>query len=306
MAEIIPFPDQEKQNYQLAKKAIEDKDYQLATQLFTKNYAGHRSFKTNKLLVNALILDAQFEEALTIADEFYSDYLKRGDQFAVYLTVLLKNNKFIRAWQLVKSQSFAMPIVESAENDYREKFDKQLRQNERQFSHLGAVDFFGQQQIVQSGLELPKKEFLTACQNIFMDKDVHPIIKSSLLQEVQSIPNTFGAIDYLWIDGIQKKIEMKNLIANENEPVLRKINQLTKNEDGSIDVQLNKSLNHMLNLKLGMMYPFADKFAGVEEEWIELVKSELGIASTFKRTDDLKNMIELNQLLSKELTEIMN
>lgn len=306
MAEIIPFPDQEKQNYQLAKRAVNDKNYQLASQLFTKNYDGHRSFKNNKLLVNSLVLDAQFQEALIIADEFYSDYLKRGDQFAVYLNILLKNNKFIRAWQLVKEQPFATSLVLDAENEYREKFDKQLRQNERQFSHLGSVDFFGQQQIVQSGLVLPKNEFLDACQKIFMDKDVHPIIKSSLLQEVQKIPNNIEIINYLWVDGTQKKIDVKKLVANENEPVLLTINQLTKNDEGTIDVQMNNSLNHMLNLKLGMIYPFASEFLGIEKEWIELVKSELGMESTFKRTENLTYMVELNALLSKELTEIMN
>ena len=306
MPDIIPFPDQEKQNYQLAKKAIIEKNYQLATQLFTKNYIGHQSFKTNKLLVNALVLDEQFDEALAIADEFYGEYLKRGDQFAIYINILLKNNKFIQAWKLVKQQPFATPIVENAESEYRENAGKQLRQNERQFSHLGSMDFFGQQQMVQTGLILPKKEFIEACQIIFIDKDVHPIIKSSLLQEVQSIPNNIDILDYLWIDGTHKKINMKNLVANENEPVVRKINQLTKNDDGTVDVQLNKSLNHMLNLKLGMIYPFAGLFLDVEEEWIELVKNELGIESTFKTTENLKDMISLDQLISRELTEIMN
>ncbi|TWW13972.1 hypothetical protein LABALGNA3A7_02160 [Dellaglioa algida] len=306
MPDIIPFPGQEKQNYQLAKKAIIEQNYQLATQLFTKNYIGHRSFKTNKLLVNALVLDEQFDEALAIADEFYGEYLKRGDQFAIYINILLKNNKFIQAWKLVKQQPFATPIVENAENEYRENAGKQLRQNERQFSHLGSMDFFGQQQIVQTGLILPKKEFIEACQIIFIDKDVHPIIKSSLLQEVQSIPNNIDILDYLWIDGTHKKVNMKNLVVNENEPVVRKINQLTKNDDGTVDVQLNKSLNHMLNLKLGMIYPFTGLFLGVEEEWIELVKSELGIESTFKTTENLKDMISLDQLISRELTEIMN
>lgn len=306
MAEIIPFPDQEKQNYQLAKKAVDEKNYQLATQLFGKNYTGHRSFKTNKLLVNALVLDEQFEEALVIADEFYKDYLKRGDQFAVYVGILLNNNKFIRAWKLVKQEPFATSIVENAESEYRTQFGKQLRQNERQFSHLGAMDFFGQQQLVQVGLMLPKKEFLEACQNIFVDKDVHPIVKSSLLQEVQGIPNNIGVLNYLWVDGTQKEIDMKNLISSEDEPVLRKVEQLTKNDDGSADVQLNKSLKHMLNLKLGMIYPFAGLFSGVEKEWVELVKSELGIKSAFKTSDSLKDMVALNQLISKELTEIMN
>lgn len=124
MGETIAFPDEYHRLVRAGKKALESHQHIKATKYLKQAVLLEQTFEVNHLLVEALCMNNQFEEALELADQYFAGYFESPERFMEYFHLLLLNRQYLQArhYQIMvlKHRDFPKEVFQETLSELRQ------------------------------------------------------------------------------------------------------------------------------------------------------------------------------------------
>ncbi|GAA6112495.1 MAG: hypothetical protein M3005_03330 [Apilactobacillus sp.] len=257
-------------------KNISDGKYQLAANQ-AKDYL---EIKPNEeievLLVQSLFQLKQYIEAKKEVIEFPNAFIKNEKDFALMLKVLIKNDEFIKAREIVvslKSEELffnvGMNLIEKAEEDILMNSAESVRQQAQKYYHISNKQtLYWQKEAFLAGQHLPYVEFVKYSRFVLMDPFVQSIIKSEVIDTLRKV-GCEDNVDMLWIDKTSRKVELSNVKSLDEMESYKYIhNKLL--EDYMSDPEKMMLLGSYFQHQAILMYPFNDEIIYDYKRWYRL------------------------------------
>ncbi|MDD9138291.1 hypothetical protein H7198_01520 [Fructobacillus sp. CRL 2054] len=241
-------------------EAFANQNYQQAISLLNEVYENERTFTNNQLFAKALKENGQIDSALTIAQEYVGEYLGKKEDYQFYFDLCLAAGYFIMARRMAMESIFTedrderlLQIHEAEELAWEERA-ADIQKTHRQFKHLAGYDVLTQQQIYQDAQTLPVEEFVDAANTVLLDPDCMPIIRVSILTDIQCL-ELHRKVKYLYIDGK----EYTTILCEQPKPlrddVYFEARDYLSETVGQEDPVANQMLQEQLRLEMNVLFP---------------------------------------------------
>lgn len=248
--------DQQMQ-FEKAQQALDQHQYSEAARLLEELNSEVDQFIINHSLVKALYETEQYTQAWAMVKENFADYQQSPELTTLAVQVAIANQQMINARKLAvtsRNQASLLSEIERAEEKMRQTLHQSLQTNQRRFIHLGDQSFNGQQERFQAAEKLPLTEYVQATRYLVRDPFVRPLIRASILQNLQQL-QVRGAITIYWIDDQEYQINLDQLKPIDEYPVVQEIHQLLLDRYGQSDPVTLQTYLQEFYLQLTLLYP---------------------------------------------------
>ncbi|MBT9673033.1 hypothetical protein GPK34_13430 [Secundilactobacillus kimchicus] len=263
-----------------ANQAFKDGDWQTAVQRYEAIYQTRPSAKINHLLARSLMSLGDAAYAFEVVLQAPDSYLSDADHFQFLMTVVLENDQLLMANQIAATvtnsamKQAANQQINMAEQHHRQQVGFQAAY--QAFYQLATESIAGQRERYERGKQLPLKEWLTATQHLLVDPFVTPIIRVTLLQDLQKL-RFDKPVRFQWLIGEPREIVPSQLTDFDEQPTVRQVQERLletlsrRGTDPGLSVALLEG--EMVNLTL--LYPFIDDVVTSPERWVAAASQSL-------------------------------
>lgn len=288
-------------------------NFHQAADYFEMAYSQKQELDLNRILVGTLYEDQQYSLANVYLEDFIDDYLNSKELFKLALNILLKNQNFIYAHEMV---NFADPrwydeAFEQVERDEalsRSQMAATQKTLAQSFYHLSDGGFAKQRSRFESSFKLPLHEWWSGAKFLLLDPYISPLIRSSLIETAQKL-RIDEKVDFYWID---KKIyqvtpsDLKELLLMDSYVSLKK---RLDQQLGADDPVASEMLTANLRMQTSLLYPKISTGIFETENWIdEMINQYNGAAGISKMSDKQRAIFDqldtlINQIVKSEHDE---
>ncbi|MGX7052072.1 type I restriction endonuclease subunit R [Leuconostoc palmae] len=256
-----------------AEEEITQKNWHDASETLMTIYESVGNFDVNYRLVNALAMDEQYQLAASYADDFLTDYLEKESDFRLIVTLAIKNQNFVYAQQLVSlcnNAAMKQTLIENirhAEQIAKDTMSITFQTISRQFYHLSDYDIVEQRDRYESARHLPIEEFVTGAKYLLVDPYVTPIIRATLLEDLQKL-NVTETITYRWLDNELYNIKLDTIPLLTESKIFEVVAELLDEKLGHDDPVAIDILAQQVRFEMTLIYPKVDEIITEPEEWV--------------------------------------
>lgn len=264
-----------------ATHAFKKGDWQTAVKIYETIYRVQPSIRINHLLACSLLKLGNKEYALEMVLQALDSYLVDERHFRFLITVIIKNEQLLMANQIattikdlgMKKETKQKISIAELNRRHRTGFNDDCQK----FYQLSTKSIYGQRQRYEEGKHLPLKEWIMATKKLLVDPYTKPIIRVTLLQDLQKI-RFDEPLNFQWLEGKPREIVPSKLIDFEKHPTVNMVQSLLLEtlSQQKINPELSMVImeNEMVNLTL--LYPFIDDVIISPEMWITSTIKHLG------------------------------
>lgn len=211
MSNRIPFPKNYERFIQLGKEATNSNDLKKAIDYFLKAYEIRPEFSLNVLLANTYLDIGENEQALFLAMDKKEAYLSCIEFTELFIQILIQNQKFIDAHCVInerilleqtgelKKLILLKKKVRDTERMYKQFETRKIKLLEDELADLDKHSYDEQLSIVKKAGKLPQEEFVAIGKKILLNKQVHNLVRSWILEEFAKL-RIKEPIDFIWRD----------------------------------------------------------------------------------------------------------
>jgi hypothetical protein len=311
MGEQINFPGNYERYIEMGQTALANQEYSYALEQFKAAYQVKQEFSVNELIVKTALLCGANADALEYAAEMVNYYLTDGNRFKQYLTVLAKNQKFVRAYQLIVSEQEALTTSEVAAfkqlvNTFELTYEKQnkalIYQLLAKLHELEQLPANRQLVAIKESLNLPQTEFLTFCEDYLANKQLHVLGRCWLLEQLvllgsQQVVQFLAVTDELYVI---LPIELAN--ANQNQFVqqgLALINEQLANDNPTLAMAIEDEFK----LQASLLYPTEIVNSYSIEAWFQSYLMEYELEN-IQETPEIRAVQELKRRIQLKIQDL--
>lgn len=285
-----------------AKIAITNENWGTASDLLETLYQETPDEEVNKLLVQSLYEDEQYQTALTYALEFETQYLSDSTTVELIIAVFLATNQFIRARVFANSVEFAHRVkliaqITRAEEQAELDLTETIATNAKHFYHLGDATFAEQKQRVENAYQLPLNEYVKGAAFLLRDAYTSILIRSSIVQILQQL-QLDQDLKMLWIDDQEHEFNAVKVTPLDENPIYLNVNQLFRDLMGDDDPVLLNGLLQEFKLQMVFSYPFIEKVVVDYQVWVEISIKKIKNQEISEVTPEIESMLVWQKTLS--------
>ena len=237
------------------------------------------SIQINVLYVQALLKVKQYHRAYTEAINYELQYLKNREYFEVWIDVLLDNELFIPArlsvvnYQKIFGQDKVyryLKMIEQKEDLVASEQANTVKQNLKNFYHLGDQPSWNQQQVLNSADHLPLSQYVIGAQFILRDPFVKPLIRATILNTLLDLQYS-KSIAFIWIDNEEHSIIPNKVNEKSREEKIKELREILKERlanDNPIDYE---NYSQQLQIQLLLLAPFECDIITDSKGWIDIL-----------------------------------
>lgn len=274
----IPFPKNYERFIELGQEAMSQGKLMEAIDYFQKAYAIRQDFPLNFLIASTYLEVGDEEQALFLATEMKEEYVSCLEYAELYIQILIANHKFIHAHSIInerilreksgemKQLIFLKKKVRHAELIYEQFEIGKIRELKDELRCLKEHNYYEQLAIVKKSVHLPQEEFISIGKSILLDKDVHNLVRSWVLEEFAHL-HIKEEIEFLSGDQECHKIIPAKIGGPLDCASYQKILLFLEKELINDDPILLLDLMEEIRLHFALLYPLADQVITNPKLW---------------------------------------
>ncbi|CUS26440.1 hypothetical protein FC70_GL001448 [Paucilactobacillus oligofermentans DSM 15707 = LMG 22743] len=295
--------DEQLKQFAEAKTAVEEQNWGLASNLLELLYQSIPDQEVNRLLVQSLYEDEQFQTALTYALEFESSYLIDEESSNLIISVFSATNQFIRARVFANlltdnnHQTIIINEIIQAEEQAKLNLTETIATNLKHFYHLGDVIFSEQKQRFENAYQLPLSEYIKGASFLLRDPYTNLLIRSSIVQILQQL-KLDQIFKMLWIDEREYEFNAATIIPLDDNNIYCEVNELFKQKMGNEDPVLLDALLREFKLQMVFSYPFIEKIIINTELWTEISIKKIMNQELNEKTPEIEVILDWQNALN--------
>lgn len=254
------------------------------------------------LYAQALMMDQQYTKAWRIIENDHDAYVNDPARQSFYLHVMLQNQLFITA-RLYANQLANGSMeeqIKAAEEQALQNESATIQAREKNFYHLGDRPFQGQQERFEEAAKLPLANYLKAAQFVIRDPYVHPLLRSSVIQDLANL-HVDRQMTFYWIDEQEHTVNPGQLLPLDKLPVVRRMMQRLQDKYAQSDPMSYQSFVQQFHLQLILLYPRIAETITDEDAWFQVL-------TAYSRTDNtsrIKRAYEWQAKLMRIIQKLM-
>lgn len=243
--------------FEKAQQALDQQQYSEAARILALLNDEVDLFVINHSLVKALYEMGQYRQAWSLINEHLADYQQSAELTALAVQVALANHQMINARKLAlasRHDDRLLRQIDQAEDKMRETMQQSLQGIQRRFIHLGDQAFNGQQERFHAADQLPLNEYVQAAKYLVRDPFVRPLIRASIIQNLQQL-QVKEIITIYWIDDQEYSVDLAKLKPVDEYPIVIEVQKLLSDRYGQSDPVTLQTYLQEFYLQLTLLYP---------------------------------------------------
>lgn len=226
------------------------------------------------LYSQALMADQQYTKAWRLIENDRDAYIDEQSRQSFYLAVMLKNQLFINA-RLFANQlandAMIKQITMAEENALQTEIAT-IEAREKNFYHLGDRPFCDQQERFEEAAKLPLANYLKAAQFVIRDPYVHPLLRSSIIQDLANL-KVNREMTFYWLDEHEYSVNPGRLKPLDKLSVVANIMQKLQERYAQHDPMSYQSFVQQFHLQLILLYPRIAETITDPDAWFQVLTS---------------------------------
>lgn len=257
-----------------AQTEMKQENWHDAAESLTVIYETIATFDINYRLVTALFMDEQYQLAASYADDFLLNYLEEETDFRMLVALAIQNQNFVYAQQLVMLwqdetvQAAVLSDIRDAEVRAKTTMAATFQTIARQFYHLSDYSIMEQRDRYESARHLPVDEFIVGARYLLVDPFATPIIRATLLEDLQKL-QVAEPVQYRWLDDDIYTIALNQLPLLTDSEIFEEIADYLDEKVGQDDPIALDLLAQQVRFELTLLYPRVTEVVTDPEGWVD-------------------------------------
>lgn len=257
-----------------AQTEMKQENWHDAAESLTVIYETIATFDINYRLVTALFMDEQYQLAASYADDFLLNYLEEETDFRMLVALAIQNQNFVYAQQLVMLwedetvQTAVLSDIRDAEVRAKTTMAATFQTIARQFYHLSDYSIMEQRDRYESARHLPVDEFIVGARYLLVDPFATPIIRATLLEDLQKL-QVAEPVQYRWLDDEIYTIALNQLPLLTDSEIFEEIADYLDEKVGQDDPIALDLLAQQVRFELTLLYPRVTEVVTDPEGWVD-------------------------------------
>lgn len=257
-----------------AQTEMKQENWHDAAESLTVIYETIATFDINYRLVTALFMDEQYQLAASYADDFLLNYLEEETDFRMLVALAIQNQNFVYAQQLVMLwqdetvQAAVLSDIRDAEVRAKTTMAATFQTIARQFYHLSDYSIMEQRDRYESARHLPVDEFIVGARYLLVDPFATPIIRATLLEDLQKL-QVAEPVQYRWLDDEIYTIALNQLPLLTDSEIFEEIADYLDEKVGQDDPIALDLLAQQVRFELTLLYPRVTEVVTDPEGWVD-------------------------------------
>lgn len=268
------------------------------------------SIQVNSLYVQALMKAKQYQRAYREALNHELQYLKNKKLFNIWVEVLLANDLFIPArlsvvnYEKVFGQSKVAEYlreIKQKELVTQEEQANTIKENLKNFYHIGDQPAWSQQQILQNADHLPLEQYVQGAQFILRDPFTKALIRATILNTLLDL-NYGKTIRFIWIDNKEHEIIPNQMDEKSRECKIDQLQQILKKRFANNNPIDYENYSQQLKIQLLLLTPYESLVIKDSAVWIDVLtnrdssdkEKELKVAEAQEWQHKIQNLLVEN------------
>ena len=270
----MKLTQEQEQEIALAKHELTTKQARQAVKRLAALDAQVDSVQVRYLYGQALQADHQYTKAWRLIENDHEFYLANTQRQHFYLSVMLDNQLFISARLFANQLADQNMIadIQEAENQALATESATIAAREKNFYHLGDNSLHVQQERFEEAAKLPLANYLKAAQFVIRDPYVHPLLRSSVIQDLANL-KIDRQLTFYWLDGQEYTVNPAKLKPLDQIPVVSRIISRLEAKYSQDDPLSFQSFIQTFHLQLILLYPRIEETIVDEDAWYEVLTS---------------------------------
>lgn len=224
-------------------------------------------------LVEALFNDHQYVEGMQYVLEHHTCFYHDRQSAELAVRVLLADQDFIDARLFIvggpaKWLTFLEHLVKTGEDHALNDRPATIRQELRQFYHLGDLNPRQQEERLHDAFHLPLTTFLQGTQFVLRDPFVNPLVRADIIDILRKL-RVKQEVTYAWLDGHEYQTRPSHLQSVEENQNLQKVKAIVKQQLANDDPIYYQMTDQQLKLQALLLYPRIDQVITEPKEWAD-------------------------------------
>ena len=314
MGDRIEFPKNFEGYMTMAKDAEETGKKDEALTLYEEAYNLQPDFEANTKIVNLLMAEGKFQEALGICEEMLQGYFEEDELFETYIKLLLGNQEFIKSRKMIKknrtriaNEDELLRLVSTSEEQYSMFNPDKITAYKAEGRDIKVQPFYQQMGTLKLLEKLPKADYIDVVKELLINDELPLLLRQSLLESVVAIC-TAEEYEIITIFGEQCTVDISELTAPGEQTTYLQAKELLSKQLEEYEEVFQTQMMEELRVNFSVMYPFADAWITDVSLWVkQLLASYLEVEFTEEEqtSEAFDKNKELLELIQKELVKIM-
>ena len=280
-----------------AEEAFDQGNWDEATDLYTQAYAMQQSFLINRGLAASLLNQQRPGDAEAVILDYFSYYLSEPDTAELALDIILENNDFLLANQLLSFyDSNSLPnikpeLIDSfvkrikiAEDRHERSFKPEKEKISARLLSIVTEPTAEQIQLLRKLREFNRADYIKNAKVLLENPLLHPLLKSEALENLLKL-GVDEAIDISFY-GKNKTCNPSQLMPIMSTDVyLKMCDELEKLLTDENETQL-ENFKGELSLYAAFVYPFGDEIIKTPELWTKAMLLRYGLVDDSQVSDN--------------------
>ncbi|APU71564.1 hypothetical protein LCR01_05530 [Companilactobacillus crustorum] len=280
-----------------AEEAFDQGNWDEATDLYTQAYAMQQSFLINRGLAASLLNQQRPGDAEAVILDYFSYYLSEPDTAELALDIILENNDFLLANQLLSFyDSNSLPnikpeLIDSfvkrikiAEDRHERSFKPEKEKISARLLSIVTEPTAEQIQLLRKLREFNRADYIKNAKVLLENPLLHPLLKSEALENLLKL-GVDETIDISFY-GKNKTCNPSQLMPIMSTDVyLKMCDELEKLLTDENETQL-ENFKGELSLYAAFVYPFGDEIIKTPELWTKAMLLRYGLVDDSQVSDN--------------------
>ncbi|HCD08100.1 tetratricopeptide repeat protein [Companilactobacillus crustorum] len=280
-----------------AEEAFDQGNWDEATDLYTQAYAMQQSFLINRGLAASLLNQQRPGDAEAVILDYFSYYLSEPDTAELALDIILENNDFLLANQLLSFyDSNSLPnikpeLIDSfvkrikiAEDRHERSFKPEKEKISARLLSIVTEPTAEQIQLLRKLREFNRADYIKNAKVLLENPLLHPLLKSEVLENLLKL-GVDETIDISFY-GKNKTCNPSQLMPIMSTDVyLKMCDELEKLLTDENETQL-ENFKGELSLYAAFVYPFGDEIIKTPELWTKAMLLRYGLVDDSQVSDN--------------------
>lgn len=274
----IPFPKNYERYIVLGQEFMDQGNLSEALNAFQQAYKIKKDFPLNFLISSTYLELGEAQQALHMAVEMKTKYLSCTDYLSFYIQLLISNHEFIHAHSLINERILQ---EKSGEMGHLIALKKKIRQDELMYEQFEASkinklknelsvlkqhSYYEQLAIVKKAAYLPQEEFIKMGKKILVDKEVHQLVRSWILEEFARL-HVKEPVKVLWREEEIHQVTPAQIGGPLDCGAYQHMILFLEKELMNNDPILLLDLREEVRLHFALLYPVADQVVENPKLW---------------------------------------
>lgn len=280
-----------------AEEAFDQGNWDEATDLYTQAYAMQQSFLINRGLAASLLNQQRPGDAEAVILDYFSYYLSEPDTAELALDIILENNDFLLANQLLSFyDSNSLPNIKSelidsfvkrikiAEDRHERSFKPEKEKISARLLSIVTEPTAEQIQLLRKLREFNRADYIKNAKVLLENPLLHPLLKSEALENLLKL-GVDETVDISFY-GENKTCNPSQLMPIMSTDVyLKMCDELEKLLTDENETQL-ENFKGELSLYAAFVYPFGDEIIKTPELWTKAMLLRYGLVDDSQVSDN--------------------